>query len=68
MKQQTPLRKAIAEIETVIADFNKILESSSNEAVRLHCVTCTAVLKTVAEETLTNLLPEERRVIEEAYR
>jgi len=52
MKQQTPLRKAIAEIEAKIEEEHYSIAI----AAMTECISI-----------LTNLLPEERRVIEDAY-
>jgi hypothetical protein len=67
MKQQTPLRKAIAEIEEVIEDFTRLLESNPSHTMKVNFIACIAALQTVIEETITPLLLTEKQVIEEAY-
>ena len=52
MKQQTPLRKAIAEIEAIPQLSDGYVNIKKQSLITI----------------LTNLLPEERRVIEEAYK
>jgi hypothetical protein len=67
MKQQTPLRKAISEIEEVIEDFTRLLESNPSHTMKVNSIACIAALQTVIEETITPLLPTEQQVIETSY-
>ena len=67
MKQQTPLRNAIAKIEICISRMKEKIKTETDASKIAGYGLTVLTFELVLDDVLVPLLPEERRVIEEAY-